>query len=147
MFLSTLTFAQGYHDALAAHGYTPDTQQRYALRPSLDGACEDMLAYLSSGMTVPAALFADNDVIAAGAMRALTLRGFSIPRDVSIIGVDNTPLALTTTPPLSSMQISRFTLGKHAFRVLLDQLRHPGSEHIHIRIGAQLVSRRSVREG
>lgn len=133
----------GYREALCAHDCAYDEALCFSLRPSVEGAYADMLSLLHGAPRMPTAFFADNDVIAAGAMRALTERGYAIPDDISIIGVDNTPLSPLCAPPLSSMQISRFTLGKCAFRALLDQIRHPAQEPVHIRIGAQLIERAS----
>lgn len=138
--------ALGIREALEAHGRTLDDGLCFSLHPSLDGAYADMQAFLREGRHIPDAFFADNDVIAAGAIRALSEFGFSIPQDVSLIGVDNTPLALVSSPPLASMQISRFELGRHAFRALLDQIRHPAQSAVHIRVGAQLIRRASLRE-
>lgn len=135
--------ALGYREALLAHGHDCDASLCFSLHPSVEGAHADMLALLDALRGVPTAFFADNDVIAVGAMRALAERGYAVPDDVSILGVDNTPLAQISTPPLSSMQISRFTLGKYAFRTLLDQIKHPAQEPVHIRVSAQLIARAS----
>lgn len=134
----------GYREALLVHGREYDAACCFALRPSLEGAREDMCALLHASHALPTAFFADNDVIAVGALQALTAHGYAIPEDISIIGVDNTPLASLSIPPLSSMQISRFTLGQHAFRTLLGQIHHPTQEPTHIRISARLVQRRTI---
>ncbi|WP_242107776.1 LacI family DNA-binding transcriptional regulator [Luteimonas aquatica] len=49
------------------------------------------------------ALFAASDLLAIGAVRALTERGRRVPEDVSVIGYDDTPLAATYVPALSSV--------------------------------------------
>jgi len=49
------------------------------------------------------ALFAASDLLAIGAIRALTEHGLRVPDDVSVIGYDDTPLGATYVPPLSSI--------------------------------------------
>jgi DNA-binding LacI/PurR family transcriptional regulator len=49
------------------------------------------------------AIFACNDLLAMGAIRALTEQGYRVPEDVSVVGYDDTPLGATFIPPLSSV--------------------------------------------
>ncbi len=134
----------GCREALAAHGQSWDDALVFSLTPSIQGAHADMLRELEKGRRVPGALFADNDILAIGAMRALREAGFRIPEDVRIIGVDNTPLAQIAVPPLSSMQISRAALGQEAFSALLARTAAPDGEILHVRVGSRLVQREST---
>ena len=49
------------------------------------------------------AIFACNDLLAMGAIRALTEQGYRVPEDVSVVGYDDTPAGATFIPPLSSV--------------------------------------------
>jgi DNA-binding LacI/PurR family transcriptional regulator len=49
------------------------------------------------------AIFACNDLLAMGAIRALIEHGQRVPEDVSVVGYDDTPLGATFIPPLSSV--------------------------------------------
>jgi DNA-binding LacI/PurR family transcriptional regulator len=49
------------------------------------------------------AIFACNDLLAMGAIRALIEQGNRVPEDVSVVGYDDTPLGATFIPPLSSV--------------------------------------------
>ncbi|PTQ12732.1 LacI family transcriptional regulator [Sphingomonas oleivorans] len=49
------------------------------------------------------AILAANDLMAAGALRAATDRGLNVPEQLSIVGFDDSPVALTTEPPLTSV--------------------------------------------
>ncbi|MBS0569035.1 MAG: substrate-binding domain-containing protein [Proteobacteria bacterium] len=49
------------------------------------------------------AIFACNDLLAMGAIRALIELGLRVPKDVSVIGYDDTPLGAAFIPPLSSV--------------------------------------------
>ncbi|MBB4153382.1 LacI family transcriptional regulator [Sphingomonas jinjuensis] len=52
----------------------------------------------------PTAVFSCNDEMAAGVMHAAQMRGLSVPRDLSIIGFDDTPIAAHIWPPLTTVR-------------------------------------------
>ncbi|WP_425228737.1 LacI family DNA-binding transcriptional regulator [Sphingomonas sp.] len=52
----------------------------------------------------PTAIFASNDEMAAGVMHAARQRGLDIPRDLSIVGFDDTPVAAHVWPPLTTVR-------------------------------------------
>ncbi len=52
----------------------------------------------------PSAIFASNDVMAAGVLHAARERGLDVPGDVSIVGFDDTAIAQTIWPPLSTVR-------------------------------------------
>ena len=65
------------------------------------------------------ALFASNDLMAAGALRELTVRGVSVPGDVSVIGFDDAPLAEMTSPALTTIRQPAQAMGDKAVSLLL----------------------------
>jgi LacI family transcriptional regulator len=68
------------------------------------------------------ALICFNDIMAAGALRALTEGGVAVPTEVAVIGHDDIPLAAWLNPPLSTLRVSKRDLGMSAVRLLLDRL-------------------------
>ncbi len=64
----------------------------------------------------PSAVFAENDAIARGAYRACSEAGVGIPERMSIVGFDDTPLALHVTPPLTTVRQPMADLGATAAR-------------------------------
>ncbi|GAB2569957.1 LacI family transcriptional regulator [Paractinoplanes abujensis] len=68
------------------------------------------------------AVFAANDDIALGVMRAMTERGRRIPEDVSVVGFDDVPEAGYTFPGLTTVRQEFADVGREALRLLLDQL-------------------------
>jgi LacI family transcriptional regulator len=52
----------------------------------------------------PTAIFSSNDEMAAGVMHAARQRGLDIPRDLSIVGFDDTPVASHVWPPLTTVR-------------------------------------------
>lgn len=134
----------GYREALHDFGLPEREELCFSVTPGLNAACEDMNRLLDAGRKLPPALFADNDVIAIGAMRAMQAHGYQLPQDVNIIGVDNTMLSQICIPALSSIQISCTALGEQAIQLLLDQIADPSGEQLHIHIGSRFIAREST---
>ena len=65
------------------------------------------------------AVFAHNDLSAAGAMQAVRESGRRVPEDVAVVGFDDLPLAATTEPPLTSVRQPLREMGEAAARMLL----------------------------
>ncbi len=93
---------RGLCTALSEAGYSADPAlQRGALSSEGDGH-DAMAAMLAAGLGFDA-IFAASDLIAIGAMRALTEGGKRVPRDVAVIGFDDIPAASLTSPPLTTI--------------------------------------------
>ena len=133
----------GYLDALSKLGLTPP--EPVLLTPTLKGAYADMKKHLDSGAYVPeGAVFADNDTIAIGAAKALQESGYSIPDDISIIGVDDIPFSSMTVPPLTTIRISRSMMGLQTVKLLRERIKHPDWPFVHLLISGELVERGST---
>ena len=68
------------------------------------------------------ALVAGNDLMAAGAIRELHERGLSVPRDVSVIGFDDAPLAEMISPALTTMRQPLQEMAHTAVSLLLGRI-------------------------
>ncbi len=66
-------------------------------------------------------IFAQNDYLALGAVRAVREKGLSIPEDVSVVGFDDTIPARLSDPQLSSIRPPFQEMGRQAVRLLLEQ--------------------------
>lgn len=71
----------------------------------------------------PFALIAPNDYVAAGAIREATLRGWSLPGDMSVTGWDDVGMSGLLVPSLTSVSQDRERLGEHSMRRLIAALR------------------------
>ncbi len=114
--------ADGYYKALRHYNISSGHPYTHLLRPSLDGAYQDMKELLENGLKPAPAYFADNDLIAAGAVRALKEFKYRIPEDVSIIGFDGTSIGEVLDPPLTSMEVPRSKLGELAVERLIQKI-------------------------
>lgn len=94
--------AAGFGEALAVHGIKHTLLRREAF--TMAAGAEAMQTLLADRKAPRIdALFACNDLLAMGAIRALTERGLRVPEDVSVIGYDDTPLGANFIPPLTSV--------------------------------------------
>ncbi len=86
------------------------------------------------------AIFACNDLMAIGAIMGLKERNISVPKEVSVIGFDNTFLCELVTPSLSTVDQKIFELGKNACESLLTIVSND------VKINKKLFSELIIRE-
>lgn len=98
-------------------------------------------AIASSGAVKFTAVIATTDLVAMGVYRALQARVVSIPRDVSVVGFDNTYFSRFMNPPLTSVDVSRQQISKIVMSALLD-----GKEGRLFNLKTELVKRDSTRK-
>lgn len=135
----------GFREGLQEHGLTLAEEQVWPVRPTMNGAYEDMLALLQEKRPLPTAFFAGNDIMAIGCMRALVEKGYRVPEDVSFIGMDNTVICEACTPQLSTIQVYKHELGVVAMRTLLSLVDETIRSTIKVELGVDVVKRGSIR--
>ena len=74
----------------------------------------------------PTAILYNNDELALAGMRTIREMGLDIPRDVSVVGVDDLPLAENTWPPLTTVRQPRGELGRAVLDQLMNKIRGDG---------------------
>ena len=139
---------RGYHQAMAEADIDKSMSGVVTLGTTLETAYEDMAAWLDKTPRedLPTAFFADNDVLAVGAMRALSEHGLKVPRDVSIIGFDDLALGSFSNPPLTTVHVLKHEVGEIAVRRLLGNINDPKSYTCKTVVNTYFVERQSVRE-
>ena len=134
----------GYKDGLQSCGL-PDRPELILQVPEADDelslSYQMMLDFIDTGLAFDSLVAAD-DILAAGAQKALQSRGISIP----IVGFNNSRFAQCATPELSSVDTNMETVCATATQILLDVLRgrHPAAS---VLISTRLVERDSFRTG
>jgi LacI family repressor for deo operon, udp, cdd, tsx, nupC, and nupG len=118
---STIRRLEGYRAALASAGLPAPAEliETGDFTVSSGAAAMTRLAALPQP---PTAVFCGNDEMAYGAIRALVKLGLAVPKDVSIVGFDDQNLAEFYNPPLTTVNVPRHELGRHAAQELIDQL-------------------------
>jgi LacI family transcriptional regulator len=91
-------------------------------------------------------VFCGNDLIAAGIIQGLRDKGRSVPRDVSVIGFDDIPLAKMINPELSTIKQDSYRIGQVAAEILINYLEKPHTDQKLIELETDLIIRDSARK-
>lgn len=129
---------RGWREALEAAGATAPEPMRGDWSSASGHTQAERL--LAAGAT---AVFAANDQMALGALRAIAETGRRVPEDISVVGFDDIADATDFIPPLTTVRQDFDALGEHAVRTLVSAVEageHPGD----LRIVPKLVRRASA---
>jgi DNA-binding LacI/PurR family transcriptional regulator len=132
----------GYHETLAAAGRAADEQLVEIADFTVDGGRTAMERLLERAPALDA-VFVASDLMAVGALTALQAAGRSVPGDVAVVGFDDSPLATTTQPTLSSVRQPIEEMGREMARQLMRAIREPTDPPRHVILDTRLVARQS----
>jgi LacI family transcriptional regulator len=110
---------ESFRDAVHARGFEPLPYAVGDAAWSCESGYRAMLELLDL-QPGPTAVFASNDRLAIGAMRAVIDRGHRVPEDVSVVGVDDIELAAYQTPPLTTVRQRLSEVATLATKMLLE---------------------------
>lgn len=130
-----------YYAALADAGISADPLLVQSSDWGGENGAESM-ARLLSLREPPTAVYAHSDEVALGAIRTIRRAGLRIPEDISIIGIDDHPLAALTD--LTTVRQPVADQGARAARILLDLLQGKDGVDTAVTVPTQLVVRRTT---
>jgi DNA-binding LacI/PurR family transcriptional regulator len=130
----------GMRDAFQAAGIDSDSVPIEERAPHGRDAGRRAAAALLARPDRPTALLAMSDELAIGALQAAEAAGIAVPRDLSIIGFDDTPAAADARPPLSTITQPHRMKGETAVRMLLD----PDAQPSRVVLPTSLAAREST---
>lgn len=136
--------ADGFYKAVRASGMSASKSLVHRLTPSMDRAYSDMLSLLDAGEEPARCYFADNDLIACGALKAFQERGYRIPQDVAVAGFDDMPVSSYIEPGLTTINVPKQYMGQVAAGRLAQLIASPGSQPLKIEVATKLVIRKST---
>ncbi len=122
LFRSSAVRSKGFVDALAERGIPLDPSHDFKGAYTFESGVEAGHALLSLA-TPPTAIFALNDDMAIGIMQAARERGLELPRDLSVVGFDDLPMAARVWPNLTSVRLPIRDMGRMAAEKLLAPMR------------------------
>lgn len=137
---------QGYVDALQNRGLEVN-QELVQLIPNHKDTISyghDLIRSVIESNVFFSAVVASNDSMAVGALRGLNESNLEVPRDVSVIGMDDIELANLVTPALTTTHIPKQEIGNHLMELLLQQIEHKRQGIARIELPTQLVIREST---
>jgi LacI family transcriptional regulator len=82
-------------------------------------------------------------LLAAGALAALHALGIEVPREIALVGMDNSALCEMTWPSLTSVDLGSAERARLAVELLLERIRDPAREPRIVGIEPRLVVRAS----
>lgn len=90
------------------------------------------------------AIFAGNDSMALGALRALSEAGISVPERISVIGFDGIPQSMAAVPPLTTFQVDVHAMVEAACMMLFHLLSGGSCEGMQTTVSAKFLLRNST---
>ena len=133
----------GFHDVLQTADIVPTPTLEVEGDWSPASGYEALMAFYQKD-ELPTAIFAQNDQMAVGVLRAARDLGLQVPDDLSIIGVDDIPMAAYFAPPLTTMRQDFLTIGQEAASLLIQATGHTGASQRNLLLPAELIERRST---
>ncbi len=92
------------------------------------------------------AIFSFNDMMAFGALSALSEKDLNVPNDISIVGFDNSYISRYTIPPLTTIEQPKKEMGKEAVNVLINRIESKNTRMGHeIVLPHRFIERASVK--
>ena len=83
------------------------------------GAKAFLNACAQTGEPMPEGIFVANDMMAVGCLLALREAGKSVPVDVALVGFDDIPISRFVSPPLTTLRVGVFDLGRRGLELLV----------------------------
>jgi len=121
--ISEIQREKGYKKALLEAGIDIDPQlityESYGYRGGQRAA-----KYFLSIDKKPTAIFAVSDTMAIGAIKEIKGKGLSVPKDMAIVGFDDTAIASMYDPPLTTVAQPRYDLGRVTMEIMLERIKN-----------------------
>ena len=134
----------GFLDVMRARGHAVDP------RLMVEGDFAEPSGYYAMRALLPLrpdAVFAGNDVMAFGALRALREVGLRVPEDVAVVGFDDVPAAAAADPPLTTVRQPTARMAVVATQMLIDVIERQDALKHRIVLPTELIIRKSCGAG
>jgi len=134
--------AAGFRATMSAHGLVPRRIVEAASFGESSG--REVADPLFRARTRPTAVVAANDLIALGVIDAASAAGLRCPEDLSVVGFNDMPLAERLSPPLTTVRIPEYEMGRRAAQILLDRIDLPNHLAETVMLAPELIVRGST---
>jgi LacI family transcriptional regulator len=134
---------QPYQESLQAAGLPIEQDLIIECGSTIEDGYQAASRYLAMRER-PTAIIAINDLLAIGAIRAITDKGLRIPEDISLLGYDDIPMARYLVPRLTTVSKDISSLGRAAVKLLLARIQQPERPYQTEHSPARLIIREST---
>ncbi len=132
----------GYRVALEGRGIEFLDENVYRTTASIDnGKASFDEIFQKENEGSPTAIFACNDLLAIGVIQGATERGMNIPGDLAIIGFDNTILATTTVPGLTTISQPIAEMAEKTVELIITEIKQKKKVVKRVLFNPELISR------
>ncbi len=132
-----------YKDTLKLHGLPYDENLVYRTDANLPGDGRSAVEYwIKSGFEFTA-VFAGSDSLAMGAIAGLNNMGLCVPKDVAVVGYDNSTFAKSCIPGITTIEQNVYTIGYKAAETLLEEINKKRDRGKTVLVQTDLILRKS----
>jgi len=132
----------GYKKALQENSITYD-EELIGIGNFTPQSGYEVMQKLLSLKELPTAVFVASDVVAFGVMDAIRKKGMRIPQDIALVGFDNINLSEYVDPPLTTINLPGFNIGKNAASLLINIIEKNEDKYEKIILETHMVIRKS----
>lgn len=135
---------RGFIDAMKRAGLRPDRKIIRFTRTFTETEGARVFRKLLGEGKKFTAVFAGNDLLALGCYDVMAEAGLRCPDDISIVGFNDIPLMDKLQPPLTTVRIPHYELGRRATDLILERLQNPATEPVTIQLEPHIIFRGST---
>ena len=136
---------KGFHQALEQHEIPLESCFVQEGDFSFESGYHMMMKFLALEQP-PTAVFAANDEMAIGAIKAIKSQGLHVPNDISVIGFDDLKFASIYEPALTTISQPMYEIGKKAMELLIEIINKKSLEKNQYILEDRLVIRDTCKE-
>jgi LacI family gluconate utilization system Gnt-I transcriptional repressor len=133
----------GYRDALAELGLALDTNAMLSVPFEYEAGADALVELLRRRPDVDA-VFAAGDILAIGVLLECIRRGWRVPKRLAVAGFDDAKLSNRIVPPLTTVRVPRYEIGRTVGQVLLQRLAGLKTPGPVVDLGFEIIERDSV---
>jgi DNA-binding LacI/PurR family transcriptional regulator len=137
---------QIYQKELQSAGIAFDENLVEEAAYSVESGYYAMLNILENSKVPPTAVFAGNDHMAIGAIKALKEQGFKLPQDVAVVGYDDIEFAKYVSPSLTTIKVNQYTMGKMAATMVIDLIEGHLKDYHKMTMDYEFILRDSTKQ-
>jgi LacI family transcriptional regulator len=131
-------------ETMRSAGLEPDPERVLLAEAFTEAEGARLCAELMDRDREVTAVAAANDLLALGCLDVFAERGRRCPEEISVVGFNDMPFAARFQPPLTTIHIPHYEIGKAAGELMLERLQEGDSPPREVRLEPHLVDREST---